>query len=161
MNPALTAQSVHWIAQQVFYPSRTPLPHCLLPQKLHAFVEVSYLGSHLIQTILSWYLRDVATRTSTDLDDKLLPPIQARHAHGDLLHRGAAGPGLLADGGEAGGGVAAPGRGDDDRRAGARGAAAAESGVEVRPERQSRRMLYVSKGKGRHHHRGGNGHRAV
>jgi small-conductance mechanosensitive channel len=43
---------------------------------LVVIVEVSYLASHLIQTILSWYLRDVATRTSTDLDDKLLPPLR-------------------------------------------------------------------------------------
>ena len=38
--------------------------------------EVSYLASHLLQTIASWYLRTIATRTTTDLDDKLLPPLR-------------------------------------------------------------------------------------
>lgn len=37
--------------------------------------EVSYLASHLLQSITSWYLRNVATCTATDLDDKLLPPL--------------------------------------------------------------------------------------
>ena len=38
--------------------------------------EVSYLASHLLQTTASWYLRNVATRTATELDDKLLPPLR-------------------------------------------------------------------------------------
>ena len=33
---------------------------------LVVIVEVSYLGSHLIQTILSWYLRDVAKHCTND-----------------------------------------------------------------------------------------------
>jgi small-conductance mechanosensitive channel len=38
--------------------------------------EVSYLASHLLQTIASWYLRNVAAGTATDLDSKLLPPLR-------------------------------------------------------------------------------------
>ncbi len=38
--------------------------------------EASYLASHLLQTIMSWYLRNIATRTATELDDKLLPPVR-------------------------------------------------------------------------------------
>ena len=38
--------------------------------------EVSYLASHLAQVLLAWYVREIAVRTSTDLDTKLLPPIR-------------------------------------------------------------------------------------
>lgn len=38
--------------------------------------EASYLASRLLQTIMYWYLRNVATRTTNELDDKLLPPLR-------------------------------------------------------------------------------------
>jgi len=38
--------------------------------------EVSYLASHLTQFLISWYLRAIAARTTTDLDAKLLPAIR-------------------------------------------------------------------------------------
>ena len=38
--------------------------------------EVSYLISHLTQVLLAWYLRAIATRTGTDLESKLLPPVR-------------------------------------------------------------------------------------
>ncbi|MDP6455119.1 MAG: mechanosensitive ion channel family protein [SAR202 cluster bacterium] len=39
-------------------------------------IEFSYLGSHLIQTMMTWYLHNIATQTATDLDDKLIPPLR-------------------------------------------------------------------------------------
>lgn len=39
-------------------------------------IEFSYLGSHLIQTMMTWYLHNVAAKTATDLDDKLIPPLR-------------------------------------------------------------------------------------
>ena len=52
--------------------------------------EVSYLASHLLQTLMSWYLHNIAVRTSTDLDAKLLPAVKrvtplAIYAVGSLL----------------------------------------------------------------------------
>jgi small-conductance mechanosensitive channel len=41
-----------------------------------AIIQVSYLGSHLIQTMMTWYLHNIATQTATDLDDKLIPPLR-------------------------------------------------------------------------------------
>ena len=38
--------------------------------------EVSYLASHLIQILIAWYLRTIAARTATDIDEKLLPPVR-------------------------------------------------------------------------------------
>lgn len=38
-------------------------------------IEASYLGSHLMQTVMTWYVQNVAAQTSTDLDDKLLPSL--------------------------------------------------------------------------------------
>mgnify|MGYP002528794031 CR=1 FL=1 len=39
-------------------------------------IEFSYLGSHLLQTMMTWYLHNVAVQTATDLDDKLIPPLR-------------------------------------------------------------------------------------
>ena len=39
-------------------------------------IEVSYLVSHLLQALTLWYLENVAQRTSTNLDDKLLPQVR-------------------------------------------------------------------------------------
>ncbi|HJO83408.1 MAG TPA: mechanosensitive ion channel family protein [SAR202 cluster bacterium] len=43
---------------------------------LVVIVEVSYLASHLLQTLMSWYLHNIAVHTSTDLDAKLLPAVK-------------------------------------------------------------------------------------
>ncbi|MCH7800553.1 MAG: mechanosensitive ion channel family protein [Chloroflexi bacterium] len=39
-------------------------------------IEFSYLGSNLLQTMMTWYLHNVAAQTATDLDDKLIPPLR-------------------------------------------------------------------------------------
>ena len=39
-------------------------------------IEVSYLVSHILQALSLWYLENVAERTSTNLDDKLLPQVR-------------------------------------------------------------------------------------
>ena len=38
--------------------------------------EVSYLASHVSQALLGWYIKTLAARTSTGLEDKLLPPVR-------------------------------------------------------------------------------------
>ena len=38
--------------------------------------EVTYLLSHLTQALLGWYIRTIASRTATDVDAKLLPPVK-------------------------------------------------------------------------------------
>ncbi len=38
--------------------------------------EVSYLASRLTQILMAWYLRTISSKTSTDLDAKLLPPVK-------------------------------------------------------------------------------------
>lgn len=38
-------------------------------------LEVSYLASHLLQAMMLWYLNNIADRTVTDLDEKLLPHV--------------------------------------------------------------------------------------
>jgi small-conductance mechanosensitive channel len=38
--------------------------------------EVSYLASHVSQALLVWYIKILAARTSTGLEDKLLPPVR-------------------------------------------------------------------------------------
>ena len=38
--------------------------------------EVSYLIYHLLDASLSWYIRSVAVKTETELDDRLLPPLR-------------------------------------------------------------------------------------
>ncbi len=39
-------------------------------------LEVSYLASHLLQAMMLWYLNNIADRTATDLDEKLLPQVR-------------------------------------------------------------------------------------
>ena len=38
--------------------------------------EVSYLASHLTQVLMAWYIQNIAARTATDLDQKLLPSVR-------------------------------------------------------------------------------------
>ena len=38
-------------------------------------LEVSYVTSHMLQALLVWYLENIADRTATDLDEKLLPQV--------------------------------------------------------------------------------------
>lgn len=38
--------------------------------------EVSYLGYHVLDTLLVWYLHNVSARTQTQMDDRLLPPLR-------------------------------------------------------------------------------------
>ena len=38
--------------------------------------EVTYLFSHVTQSLLGWYIRTIAARTGTDADTKLLPPVK-------------------------------------------------------------------------------------
>ena len=38
-------------------------------------IEVSYLVSHVLQALMEWYVENIAERTATDLDDKLLPQV--------------------------------------------------------------------------------------
>ena len=38
--------------------------------------EVAYLASRLTQVLLAWYIRNIAARTATDMDVKLLPPVK-------------------------------------------------------------------------------------
>ena len=37
--------------------------------------EVTYLGYHVLNVSITWYIRNVAARTETKLDDRLLPPL--------------------------------------------------------------------------------------
>ncbi len=39
-------------------------------------IEVSYLGSHVLQALMVWYLENIAERTATNLDEKLLPQVR-------------------------------------------------------------------------------------
>ncbi len=39
-------------------------------------IEVSYLVSHILQALIQWYLENIADRTTTDLDEKLLPQVR-------------------------------------------------------------------------------------
>ena len=39
-------------------------------------LEVSYLAAHILQALSLWYLENIADRTATDLDDKLIPQIR-------------------------------------------------------------------------------------
>ena len=38
-------------------------------------LEGSYLASHVLQALMVWYLENIADRTATNLDDKLLPQV--------------------------------------------------------------------------------------
>ncbi len=38
--------------------------------------EAGYLGSHIIQALLQWYLENISQRTASDLDDRLLPQVR-------------------------------------------------------------------------------------
>ena len=38
--------------------------------------EVTYLGYHVLNVSITWYIRNVAARTETKLDDRLLPPLR-------------------------------------------------------------------------------------
>lgn len=38
--------------------------------------EVSYLASHVTQTLLAWYIRSIAVRMDVGLENKLLPPVR-------------------------------------------------------------------------------------
>ena len=39
-------------------------------------IEVSYLASHVLQALMVWYLENIALRTATNLDEKLLPQVR-------------------------------------------------------------------------------------
>ena len=39
-------------------------------------LQASYLGSHALQTLMTWYVSNIADRTATDLDEKLMPQIR-------------------------------------------------------------------------------------
>ena len=39
-------------------------------------LEVSYLLSHVLQTLMLWYVDNIADRTVTDLDEKLIPQVR-------------------------------------------------------------------------------------
>ena len=39
-------------------------------------LEVSYLLSHLLQALMLWYVDNIADRTATDLDEKLIPQVR-------------------------------------------------------------------------------------
>ena len=39
-------------------------------------IEISYLASHVTQTLLAWYIRSIAARTDIGLESKLLPPVR-------------------------------------------------------------------------------------
>jgi small-conductance mechanosensitive channel len=39
-------------------------------------LEVSYLVSHLLQALMLWYVDNIADRTATDLDEKLIPQVR-------------------------------------------------------------------------------------
>ena len=43
---------------------------------ISVIAQASYLGSHLIQDLIGWYLENLSYKTASDLDDKLMP--QAR-----------------------------------------------------------------------------------
>ena len=38
--------------------------------------EISYLVSHLSQTLLAWYIRSIVDRTNTGVENKVLPPVR-------------------------------------------------------------------------------------
>ena len=39
-------------------------------------LQASYLGSNILQTLMKWYVSNIADRTSTDMDEKLMPLIR-------------------------------------------------------------------------------------
>ena len=39
-------------------------------------IEVSYLASHVLQALMTWYVENIAERTATNLDDKLMPQVR-------------------------------------------------------------------------------------
>ena len=55
--------------------------------------EVTYLASRLTQVVIGWYIRTIASRTTSKLDDRLLPPLKrvlpmATYALGALVAMG-------------------------------------------------------------------------